>query len=82
MSLALSESLLRRLQAGSAGPLQRGGFARDLEWEVAGTSCGPWDRVLDPAPTVTLVATDNDATREAWPHAFKVSTNETRPGDE
>ena len=58
-------------QAGTAGPLPSGGFARTLNWEVLGTSTSP-GKALDPAPTVTLRTQDNPETRKVWDHAFEM----------
>lgn len=53
------------------GKMQQHGFARNLDWEVAGTSADsqPDDR----DPEVELVLTENDYTRTMWPHSFKVA---------
>lgn len=53
-------------QFAALGNLPRHGFMRTRQWCVAAQRCG------DDYALVTLAAGDDDTTRAAWPHAFRL----------
>jgi glucose-6-phosphate 1-epimerase len=53
-------------QFSGQGPLPKHGLLRTREWSVTARRCG------DDFALVTLEAADDEATRAAWPHAFRV----------
>lgn len=53
-------------QFGEQGSLPRHGFLRTRRWEVAAQRSG------DDYALVTMEAADDEATRQLWPHAFRV----------
>lgn len=50
-------------------PMAQHGFARQSDWTIANTSADQQPDERD--PEVELVLTDNEYTRNMWPHAFK-----------
>ena len=63
-------------QFAAQGPLPRHGFARQVEWNLVGTT------VTDGAATATFRLTDSTATRAVWPHAFRAELAVTVGGAE
>jgi glucose-6-phosphate 1-epimerase len=53
------------------GEMQQHGFARNLEWEISSTSADP--NPDNPDPEVQLVLTQNEYTKNMWPHDFMVA---------
>lgn len=49
------------------GNIQLHGFARNVDWRLAGASDGAG------SPSVTLVLNDSEYSRAMWPHAFQVA---------
>jgi glucose-6-phosphate 1-epimerase len=61
-------------QFATQGPLPRHGFARHVEWELAGTG------ITDRAATATFRLVDSAATRAIWPHRFRAELSVTVGG--
>ncbi|KAL4441812.1 hypothetical protein ABPG77_003728 [Micractinium sp. CCAP 211/92] len=57
------------------GAIQLHGFARNVDWSLAGASEAGGN------PAVTLVLTDSDYTRAMWPHAFKAEYTVSLEGE-
>lgn len=53
------------------GEMQQHGFARNLDWEVVGSSADPQPDDRD--PEVELVLVENEYTKAMWPHDFMVA---------
>ncbi|CAL8466860.1 g6396 [Coccomyxa elongata] len=56
-------------QFGPGPAMQQHGFARNLDWTISATSADLQPDERDPSVELTL--TDNEYTRQMWPHAFK-----------
>ncbi|KAK9805629.1 hypothetical protein WJX72_009001 [[Myrmecia] bisecta] len=52
------------------GQLPADGFARELHWSLYETVRSPLF-ATDPAPTVSLIAEEDDDTLQVWPHRFQ-----------
>lgn len=53
------------------GEMQQHGFARNLDWEVVGSSADPQPDDRDPEIEIALI--DNEYTKKMWPHDFMVA---------
>lgn len=53
------------------GEMQQHGFARNLDWEVVGSSADPQPDDRD--PEIELVLVENEYTKAMWPHDFMVA---------
>jgi len=53
------------------GEMQQHGFARNLDWEVVGSSADPQPDDRDPEIELALI--DNEYTKKMWPHDFMVA---------
>eukprot|EP00887_Chlorella_sp_A99_P002706 scaffold6.g2706.t1 len=70
----LPTSTSRPLQFGP-GAIQLHGFARNVDWELAGAAGGA-------APSAQLVLTDNAYTKAMWPHSFRATYTVTLDGED
>lgn len=61
------------------GAIQQHGFARNLDWEVAGSSADPQPDDRD--PEVEFVLVDNEYTKSMWPHDFMVAYSVSLHGE-
>lgn len=57
------------------GAIQLHGFARNVDWELAGAAGGA-------APSAQLVLTDNAYTKAMWPHSFRATYTVTLDGED
>lgn len=61
------------------GSMQQHGFARNLDWEVVGSSADPQPDDRD--PQIELVLVENEYTKSMWPYDFMVAYSVSLHGE-